>query len=255
MHIETQNNSSITIPADLSGDSLADFDENLKSLLQKNPEAIYLDSSNLVNVTSSDIKVLWAAYQLCQDTGVELRLKSPSPGLIRVLQVLDLYSLFTVDPDSDIPQFGQVVQSDPGECTEMHCDAFHADPGSINAAIEEFLKFLKHLHTPEMIEYELRTVFYEVATNIRIHAEPEKDGLIVFTAMVNGQNIVIVFVDSAKPFDVTSSIPDVDLRTALKSGQKCGFGVTLIRKLTDKISYIRMNDAINVLILEKKWSQ
>lgn len=255
MQVETQNTPSITIPADLSGDSVADLDENLKSLLQKNPKVIILDSSQMEHVTSSHINALWQAHQLCKDAGVEMRLKSPSPGLIRVLKVLDLYSVFAKDQDFDASQLRQAVQIELGDRTETYSDEFHADLDSMNAALEEFLKYLKCLHLPETVEYELRTVFYEVTTNIRTHARIERDSLIEFASRVDGSKIVLTFADSGMPFDPTGLATDMDMQTASKNGQSRGFGITLIRKLTDKISYVRRDDAVNVLTIEKRWEQ
>lgn len=253
MRIDHVVTPTLLVPADLSDDAVTRFDRGLKEFLGEHPVSIALDVSQLEHVTSSHIKLLWQAYNICLDAGVTMKLKSPSPGLVRVLKVLDLYELLAEDHESMRPQLRKAVRIESGEIPPLYADEFTADSCSIDEALEGFLKFLRCFTLPEVVIFELRTVFYEVATNIRSHAQMGDDDLVVFSARVEGSKLIMVFADFGVPFDSKSSTVDFDPRTASKNGQTRGFGLTLVRRLTDKMSYVRMNDVINVLTLEKKW--
>jgi len=253
MQIDYIDTLTLLVPADLSNDAMTHFDRGLKKLLTEDPQTIAFDTSQLKYVTSSHIKLLWQIYNICLDAGVTMKLKSPSPGLVRVLKVLDLYELLTENFESMRPQLRKAVRIESGEIPPPYADEFRADSRSIDEALEGFLKFLRRFTLPEVVIFELRTVFYEVATNIRSHAQMGDDDLVVFTARFEGSKLIMVFADSGIPFDQISSTLDFDPQTASKNGQTRGLGLTLVRRLTDKMSYVRMNDVINVLTLEKKW--
>lgn len=253
MEAETKNLYLVQAPAVLSGDAISTFEKSIRDLLQKGPDFISLDCSQLRHATSSHINALWLAYQRCADIGVELRLRSVPAGLVRVLKVLDLYELFTYEEQIASPQTKEATQFVLEDFQKRYDDKFRADADSINKALNRFIQFLVPMQLSQLIEFELRTVFYEVATNIVTHAGIRKDSSIVFTAKANDSKIVLIFADSGIPFDMTDHRATFDPRIAGKNGQKHGLGITMIRKLTDRISYIRENDLTNVLRIEKVW--
>ncbi|MEW5995684.1 MAG: STAS domain-containing protein, partial [Candidatus Zixiibacteriota bacterium] len=169
MLVKPEDTCSIVVPAGLSDDFLAGFDARLKSLQQKDCRVVTLDCSQLENPTSSHVNVLWRAYQSCAEAGKEVRLKSPTPALIRVLQAMDLAEFFTWDKTPVLTQQRRAAQPEPGGVTRRYFDAFVTDVGGIDKALEDFLRFVARLQLPEVTEFELRTIFYEVATNIRTH--------------------------------------------------------------------------------------
>jgi len=254
MQIDYVVTPTLLAPAELSDDAVTRFDRELKELLMGDPVSIALDVSQLEHVTSSHIRLLWQAYHICLDAGVTMELKSLSSGLARVLKVLDLYELLADDHESIHQQLRRAVRIESGEILHTYVDEFTVDSHSIDEALEGFLKFLRRFTLSEVVIFELRTVFYEVATNIRLHAQMGNQDLVVFSARVEGSKLIMVFADSGVPFDSKSSTVDFDPRTVSKAEQTRGFGLTLVRRLTDKMSYSRLNDVINVLALEKKWN-
>jgi len=99
----------------------------------------------------------------------------------------------------------------------------------------------------------LRTIFYEIATNVRTHAGLEKGNLIVFSLRAKGSKVILVFADSGKPFDPTMVADDVDLRMVLKNRQTRGLGIPMICKLAEKVTYKRIDGTINVFTVEVVW--
>lgn len=255
MQVDTADIKSVVVPKDLNTDSLSEFEQYLSDLLKSSPKVLALDSSPWEHITSSHIHVLWHAYKACSEHGIRMQLTAPSAGLLNVLKVLDLYDIIAGGQKQPISNLKDAVQYEACKGTHKYADEFHADPKSVDIALEDFLVFLKELHIQKAVEFELRTLFYEVATNIRTHGQLEVGASIVFASLTNESGMVMTFVDSGIPFDPTTSTADFDVIAAGKNRQTRGFGIMMIRKLADKISYVRKADDINILTLEKRWGK
>lgn len=246
----------IAIPAALSSDSIKSFDESLIGLLESKPREIAVDTSRLEQVNSSHVGLLWQTHCQCKEEGVKITLASPSPELIRVLKVLDLYDILAAGETRCVstPELVRAARIELCNREEVYADEFWPNTKSVDSATNGFVRYLKRLHLSEITEFELRSVFYEVATNIQTHAQLEDDDHIVFTASVDDSGITLVFADSGSPFDPTGVVLNQDQRAAARKRQTRGFGISMIRKFTDRMSYVCHDGAINVLTLEKNWS-
>ncbi len=253
MRTEIHNTPAVCVPADQSRDSVVAFEARLKKLLLQSPNVIVLDCSQLRHVSSGHISVLWRAQQICLDAGVRALLQSACPGLIRVLRTLDLFELFTSDDLSFRPQLRKAVRLQSGSLADVYVDEFAVDGKSIAKALDSFVQYLQRIEVPQETEYELRTVFYEVAINIQTHGQVSEGDLIVFTARADESKITLVFADSGIPFDPTKHGNGLTLIQAARNGQERGFGLMMVRKLSDQMSYVRVVNAINVLTLIKEW--
>jgi anti-sigma regulatory factor (Ser/Thr protein kinase)/anti-anti-sigma regulatory factor len=242
------------VPLEASRESLAAFTELVNGYLENKPETIIVDCSPLELVTSSHVRVLWQIHQSSSDSGVKLQLRSPSLGLIRVLKVLDLYEFFAYEKDFLIPQLRKAVQREQAGSAKVFVHEFNANSVSINEAIDHFLSFLKDVGIPDMTVFELKTTFYEVATNIRLHGEMDDNESVVVSATADNSKVVLAFADSGKAFNLTTHETAFDPHSAAKNGQATGLGIAMVRRLNDKISYSRLYDVINVLVIEKQWS-
>jgi anti-sigma regulatory factor (Ser/Thr protein kinase) len=170
----------------------------------------------------------------------------------KVLKVLDLAELFIQDEDSDRGT-EQRVSTDLMGSMEVYEDTFNADMESVGSALERFLDHLKSMAVPIGTQYVLRTLFYEVATNIRLHACKNRQEQITFSAFPDSSRIVLTFVDGGPAFDPTLfDISDYSYRTGSEEGRR-SFGITILHKLADRLDYKRLDNSKNVLILERKW--
>jgi len=249
--VNSQNASIITVPADLSGSELSIFYDEIHRVLESKSEVIAIDCSRLEDVVSSHIGALLYAHQMCSESGVSMRLDSPTMSLIRILKVLDLDGVLEVKDNPAATQLRQTTTLHLGGKTRAYADEFAANSKSVDEGLQRFLEYLDSLHLNKTTKYELRTVFYEIATNIRLHAKSEGDNQIVFVSRVEGSKIVMVFTDSGIPFDPTRLVEDSDEQMANKTRQIRGFGIPMIRKLTSSVSYNRIHDTMNILTVEK----
>lgn len=252
--VNAQKSVALVVPTKLSAGAEEEFERALDSALAASPPSIDFDCSRLEHVSSRHVNLLWQAHLRCQEIGAAMALVAPSPGLIRVLKVLDLYDFFVADDRHSVRHLQEAVQTTVKNAETVYADEFRSNPEEIETAAHEFLGFLKGLPIPELIEFELRTIFYEVATNISSHAGIGDDGTIVFVARFEPVRLTMTFADSGVYFDPTSVSTTLDMGRAARGRQRRGFGVTMVAKLSDRMEYVRRHDAINLLTLEKKWS-
>lgn len=251
MAINEANKRIVELPSDLSVKVLGEFENRILDLVELKPHLISIDCSRLGQVTSSHINALWLAYLYSRDANVEVCIASPTQSLVRVLKLLDLHDLFMFDDDTIRTRMRKAVRSISSEHKSTYADEFIADIKAINGAMERFRQYLFGIELDREIAIELGTVFYEVATNIRLHSGIREGELIVFTSRLDDEKLTMVFADSGKPFDLSKRVASFVPEEAVRSRQSRGFGLEMIHRMTDNLSYRRLQDSINVLTIEK----
>lgn len=242
----------LDLPHDLTMLPTAEFMQTLDQALAGQPGRVDINCSFLEQVISGHINLLWLAKSRCEESGVGIHLVSVSPNLNRVLRVLDLEDLYLtdyVDQEAGNEQNATEPGYQPGVLQLM----FMADTQSVNEALAEFRAFLGRRKIVGNAAFEMGTVFYEIATNIRLHGDTAKDSQVEFAATIIGQTITMNFVDSGVAFDPTTSPAVLSPDKAIASKQTHGFGLAMVAKMTDKMIYTRRDDRLNVLTLEKSW--
>ena len=121
----------------------------------------------------------------------------------------------------------------------------------IEQALGRLHDFLKQLDLEEICAFDLETVFYEVTVNMILHGGLSRSDYIEFTAAPGPDQISLRFVDPGSPFDPTSHDSSFDPQVAIRTRQKHGFGLVMIKRLVDKLSYERVDNRLNVVTLEK----
>lgn len=243
----------IPVPWELGGRAEEQFEKHLSAALETGPPTVVLDCAELQLTTSQHVELLWRACLRCQRGATEVRLQNPSPGLLRVLTVLDLADLFHCAPSPATDETDESITG-IGPARAKYHDSFQPLAEEIAPAAERFDAFLAPLPVPEMIRFELRTIFYEIANNISQHAGIDAGAPIAFWAEFKFGRIVMVFSDSGREYDPTAAAVDFDARTAAKQRRVRGFGLPMVRRMTDTMSYIRGADGRNILTIVKTWS-
>ncbi len=252
--VETKQIQAIRIPDQLTADSQAAFEQELKDQLTVRPATVCLDCSEIEHVTSSHIKVLWQSRAVAQEAGTTIRLVSVAIALKRVLEVLDLYGLFESDAPTVEPDLAAGVSPDLKQpSTVLHVE-FEARDGRINTILARFRDFLRELDIPRMCAVELETIFYEVATNICLHGRVGEHDKVSFMAIPRSDRITLRFIDSGQPFDPTAPRPAFRPDTAIRNRQNRGLGLTIITRMANRVHYNRQDGQFNVLTIEKNWS-
>ncbi len=255
MSIRTDSLIEIRVPRDLSDQNLADFEQAVNTLLKRLPGGLDLDCSELQLVSSSHVNVLWTAREKCLEAGVPLRLRHVTPGLIQILRILDLIEFFELDTDLGEGQGAPRQESSPSKDSRRF--EFELKPKSeeILDSLNKFRQFLKKLKVDPMCALELEIVFYETLTNIRAHGHVDESDRIKVRVEADDAAIELTFVDGGRAFNPSRNVPEHDAAQAVRTGQKHGFGLTMIARMTDAMDYERVDDKLNVLKLKKYWSR
>ncbi len=251
MSLDTKKCRLISVPADFDDESLQAFFDELNLAIGDEPPEIALDCSRLEHATSRHINSLWDALTLCGSAGIPMRLTAVTYGLRRVLSVLDLAELFTVEYESDgenkVPRApAQGLRSEGFEVElEARIDA-------VTGVMMELHAYLERLGLAEIGTFDLETVFYEVATNICRHSGLEQHRRIRFVAGLSKDEISFEFTDAGERFDPTGNTPEFDPRLAIRRRQSRGIGLVMIQRMVDSISYERVDNKYNVVTLRKR---
>jgi anti-sigma regulatory factor (Ser/Thr protein kinase)/anti-anti-sigma regulatory factor len=238
MLTEINNKQRVVVPEKISDQAVQDLSRQIEFLLLSSPTSIALDCSALEHVSSKHVNYLWQARQRCEKAGVAVFLYNAPESLIRVLELLDLTDFFPREkPDNALTV----------------TDDFEPDADGVDSATRQFYQFLRAFELPALTLTELRTIFYEVATNIVAHAGLTAGQRVTYTVRVTDPLVEVTFTDSGRPFDPTSTASYLNVREAAKRGQKRGFGLALIHKLADNITYRRKVGTVNELTITKRW--
>lgn len=253
MQTSKRHKRSISFPNDLSDKTVEEFFDLLSTHTNPDSKVISVDCSQLDEVTSAHIGILWSARERCERDSNEMHLLFPTPGLIRILQVLDMEDLFKIVEDSETIDSGNIKLMETEIIHQKHNDAFNTNINDLNAALERFTSFLSKINLPGTMRFDLKTAFYEVVYNIYAHGTLTCDDEISFVADVYNNRIVMEFSDRGLAFDPTFQTMSYNPKDAIDDRRTRGFGLMMIKKLTDSISYVYRDNCMNVLILEKMW--
>ncbi len=243
----------LKLPADSQIQMLAGFQDLVDRFLAERPEELLIDCSDLRRVTSSHIGALWLAHNKCRDTSTVLRIVSPTHNLVSSLKTLDLYDEILINSPVGAGVSRELPERKVPAESEVFTLRFRATVDGINEALTEFKGFVERLVPARSHAAALETVFYEIATNIREHAKPVISDNIDFSATADSSGITLKFIDYGKQFDLTRQKSSFNPDEAIRKGKTRGFGISMVRKLTDSITYVREKDESNVLTLKKYW--
>lgn len=245
----------IRCPADITEGIADEFDRQLDRALSASDHApVVIDCGGLQNVTSSHINLLWRSYLKCKDAGRTLILQAPTDRLRDVLKVLDLFEIFFPGV-ADERKESAPTGSPPATGKHSFQLKFNAAIGDIHEAVDRFKEFLRNAGIGPKAAFELKTVFYEVSTNIRLHGSLADDDVIRVNAESGNRVFRMEFIDPGRPFDVTRRAETFDVMRAIKTKQTRGFGLAMVSRMTDRMRYERKEGRYNVLTLEKVWDQ
>ena len=247
----------LILPADLTRSTTSQFLELVQSILDSRVTELKIDCSRINNASSSHISILWEAYDLCKSNKVKIILEEATTSLVRVLFILDLGELFGLGSHESGFKSADKRETVSDQDSHIHTEQICVSREKLSQSVEAFLKFSSTHGVPEITDFEMRTVFCEVMTNVIDHSGLTESDNVKFTAKIKGNHMNMVFEDLGVAFDPTiyhGSADLDDLITAAKERRFRGFGLLMIRKLVDKIKYSRKEDTVNHLEIEKYWS-
>ena len=243
---------SVTVPFDLSAGHDIEFYCAVGEIADQSPPVIHLDCSSLDPVHSSHIGMLWIAKEICTRQSVRISLENANVSLIRTLQVLDLADIFEINKAAIQEPVAPPTTAHSGQGSEQHSGDFLADMSGVDLGLRQFMEFIDDWQFDEVVKFDLRTIFYEVANNIACHSGLTSDARIQYQVTCADGELRLVFEDNGKPFDPLSLPDNFDPEDAARKHQTRGFGISLIQRLADSIEYTHRDNTTNVLSLVKR---
>ncbi|MEW6051762.1 MAG: ATP-binding protein [Candidatus Zixiibacteriota bacterium] len=249
----TDHHRTVRVPSDPASAFGRAFEQEIAELIAEQPQQLRLDCSALTHVVSSHVNLLWKANARCREAAIGLRLVNPPISLMRVLYVLDLTHLFTFE-GIEVDNFHRPDQSIQATTfPKTHAERVKIDTARIDMAIGRFVSFLNSLGADATTILELRTIFYEIATNIRIHSGLGSDDEFTVEVTAQSEQLEMTIADSGRAFDPTATTVRWSAADAARNHQLRGFGLLMVSKLADRVRYTRDTTDRNVLTVRKKW--
>lgn len=249
----TKNSVTLAVPGGTDEGDLSEFFEQVCLLDQSSVKKLFLDCSQLSDVTSRHITAICHSMFECEKKGIDCKLISIPDSMLIVVKHLKLNDLLLLEDQSsdDFSDTTKIVAISQ-DTTNVIRLKFEADKSIIKDNLEKFKTFLHRLNLPEKTAYELSTIFYEITMNIKTHGYKNHPNKISFKAEMLDNEISLRFRDAGEKFDPTQYAPDYDPEKSIKKGRKRGLGLILINRIIDKMTYTRENGKVNRLILTKK---
>jgi anti-sigma regulatory factor (Ser/Thr protein kinase)/anti-anti-sigma regulatory factor len=241
----------VRMPRHITAQAAEDFSVALQTVVATSPTTVRLDCGDIDQVTAAHVKLLWQAHMECSLIGASVSLTGASYYVWKVLKALDLDTYF-VEVKILGDAFADHTSKGGMESSTLFEREFHPDLSGVEQTQAELLQFLDSLGVPQADRYVLQTLFYEVATNIRLHAGLEPSHRVQFAAETETTRIQLTFVDPGIPFNpIHADISEITQSGARQDRKPMGLEV--MQKLADRLDYRRLDDQRNVLVVERKW--
>jgi anti-sigma regulatory factor (Ser/Thr protein kinase)/anti-anti-sigma regulatory factor len=241
--VETFSPATVTLPGSLLPQTGDRFEATVQQLLVSGNRSLLLDCSELEQLYSGHVKLMWIARNLCKQHDASLRLVSVRPDVIRILKLLDLLEFFPF----------RISDADQG-----YAEAVGSTGESVRDALTGFEDYLRKIGAPETVMTDVRIIFYEITTNILNHGSLDPTEVIIVTAILttsdSNRELIIRFTDNGIPFDSAQPQPRLIPEDAAAEGRTRGFGLMMVSRLADSISYERHRSTFNLITAIKRWA-
>jgi anti-sigma regulatory factor (Ser/Thr protein kinase)/anti-anti-sigma regulatory factor len=249
--IEQKSVEPILAPHSVDEVSVSDFIERVEAQLAKGVARIVVDCSPLESVTSSHIHGLWLAHETCQSREAELELENVSEGLRRVLEVLNLTPIL-LKKSSASADLSPILLKKSSASADLSLEV-SPTAEDIDVAISKIISHLTRSGLPEFVAFELQTVFYEIATNIRLHSGLQCHDSFGVKVELEERKLTLTITDPGVEFDPTGHDHEPDVREAGRRLQRRGFGLAIVKGLSNTLFYARTADQQNQIVITKVW--
>jgi anti-sigma regulatory factor (Ser/Thr protein kinase) len=216
--------------------------KELESIVATGADIVRIDGSRLGPISPVLLNHLSAMFDRCLDARASLRVDQASPELTRMLDLLY--------PRMDLTATGSIGIG-IAHVVASYASAIAPRKGDVDAAVERMLFLMNDLRLSKRTVYLIRSLVEEVMSNIRLHSGLSESDRVFFHMRVESTRTVIVIVDNGVPFDPTTWDPRRGPVARAPGDPRLPFGIRLLSRLSSRMEYFRMQDSVNVLLLER----
>ena len=243
----------VVLPADTTPETVDKFRQSTEKVLTGGPQMLLLDCSRIVYMSSTHVGLMWGAYIDCEKQGVQLQLLNVSDQIRIVLRTLDLDTILLSNADVTQPIDAADEQPVAITTSRLFEDQVKLSKKAIQQGLDHFVTFVQTLGLRSSSVFELRLIYYEIVMNIKSHSGLGVEDTVKFEAVVTRSGITMTFMDTGVHFDPTAVERTITPEEAARSGRVRGFGLAMLKRVVDRITYAFKDNTTNVLTVEKTW--
>jgi anti-sigma regulatory factor (Ser/Thr protein kinase) len=229
-------------PQDLTLGAWQEAMSILESIVATGVDVVRVDGSQLGPIAPLLLQHLSAMFDRCLDARAVLRIENASPELTQMLDLLY--------PRMDLTATGSIGIG-AAHVMASYSSAITPQRQNVKAAVEHLLFLLNDLKLSNRTVYLIRSLVEEVMSNISLHSGLKDDARVFLHLRVESTKTVMVVVDDGIPFDPTTWNARTGPVARPPGDPRLPFGIKLLNRLSSRMEYFRMQDAVNVLMLER----
>jgi serine/threonine-protein kinase RsbW len=200
------------------------------------PAAVMIDCSALDYVSSAGLRVLLLAARAAKRGGISFALCTLTPAVREVFELSGFARLMAVHADRAAATHSDAPQAPPPGERGITVPAQADQLGKLTEFLHQFWAAIE-LPREEALAFEL--ALEEVFMNVVLHASVDGRTLRVEVSLaLAGGGLTMTVADDGPEFDPLS-LPPPDVTASLAERRIGGYGVFLVRKMMDSVSYQR----------------
>lgn len=225
----------------------------MEALTASGATQVVIDCTDIPLLTREHIWLLLQIQSVCQMHNVTVIITAPTSTLFNIEtlgSLIEASSSLTkrVAPTTTVKPAPTAPAASPNRLEQR----FRARASELAGSTKEFETFMSSLKIDKVDRYVLRTIYTEALQNIYRHAGLKDSQEIQIQAELTGKCLGLTFIDEGPEFDPTADYA-VDERVSDPTAVEFPhFGIKMLRRLADDMSYQRSRSGKNVLRIIKE---
>ncbi len=252
MQNSTANRAQIIIPSTLGSRTASDTFDLLEEMLALKSRKIQINCEQIETLSSGHVELISRLHRYCDSKKVAIAFIEPSSELLFTLHMLG-FDVMGIDSKvaEEFNDSNKIII--PESHYAPYDDQIELKLGEVDKAVKRFIAYLNPIGIPKVQLYVLRTLVFETATNISLHSQLTQDDTLLFRAILDNSQVTLSFCDKGIYFDPTAYRQSSNAMTAARYGVWQGYGISMIKKLSDTVQYQRTENLENELVLTIQW--
>lgn len=247
-----RSDTTVRMPESVSDETHSQLTTLFNELMAQGATQIHVDCSELSVLTHEHIWLLMHVQTQCQMQGINVVLSLPTATLFNIETLGSFIEASSSLARRSAPK--QPVKPAVFSAPDMHRleQSFRARPSELAKSTREFDDFLASLKINKVDRYVLRTLYTEAVQNIYRHAGLKDNQEIQVKVEHTSKCLSLTLVDEGPEFDPTSDSSVNEQISDPTAVEFPHFGIKMLKRLADDITYNRSQSGKNVLRIIKE---
>lgn len=243
----------VKLPEAISRDTQSRLTTLVNNLTERGATRVHIDCGDLSVLTREHIWLLLQVQSHCQMQNITVTLSVPTLTLFNIETLGGLIEASSSLSKRVMPTQPPVKPSMPAANNPHRLEQIlRASASELAKSTREFESFLTKLKVEKVDRYVLRTLYTEALQNIYRHAGLKDNQEIQVQVERTGKCISLTLVDEGPEFDPTAESAINDEISDPTAVEFPHFGIKMLKRLADDITYHRSQSGRNVLRIIKE---